>query len=194
MNERSIDDVNPEVPREQKQPGFWSEIIKFTLITLLIVVPFRLYIAQPFIVSGASMDPTFTDGDYLIVDQITKDFVEPKRDSVVIFKYPKDETKYFIKRVIGVPGDTVEIKNGAVIVNGATIDEPFVVDINKKKENMAELTLEAGKYFVLGDNRKGSLDSRAWGTVSENQIIGRPVVRLLPVPRFNILPGDFSHN
>ncbi len=194
MDERSIDNVSQENPKNRRKSSFWSEIIKFTLITLLIVVPFRLYVAQPFIVSGASMDPTFADGDYLIVDQISKDFTGPSRDSVIIFKYPKDETKYFIKRVIGIPGDVIEIKDGAVIVNGKTIEEPFIDDINRKSDNMDEITLSPGEYFVLGDNRKGSLDSRSWGTVKEDLIIGRPIVRLLPVPRFNVLPGDFSNN
>ncbi len=189
MDERSIDSSRQE---NQKQPGFWSEIIKFTLITLLIVVPFRLYIAQPFIVSGASMDPTFADGDYLIVDQISKDFTQPGRDSVVIFKYPKDPSKYFIKRIIGIPGDTVEIKDGIVILNGKSLTEPFVDDANKKSENMSEIKLKPKEYFVLGDNRSGSFDSRSWGVVTENLIIGRPLVRLLPVPKFNILPGDYS--
>ncbi len=194
MDEHSTDNLSQQNQPVQKRGGFWSEIIKFTLITLLIVVPFRLYVAQPFIVSGASMDPTFADGDYLIVDQLSKEFIEPSRDSVVIFKYPKDQTKYFIKRIIGLPGDTVEIRDGIVFINGKTSNEPFIADDNKKDDNMAEITLNPGEYFVLGDNRKGSLDSRSWGTVPQNLIVGRPIVRLLPVPRFNVLPGDYSHN
>ncbi len=191
MDERLIDGSGQE---KRKQSSFWSEIIKFTLITLLIVVPFRLYIAQPFIVSGASMDPTFADGDYLIVDQISKDFTQPSRDSVVIFKYPKDPSKYFIKRIIGVPGDSIEIRNGIVVLNGKNLNEPFVADENKKLENMDEIKLGSKEYFVLGDNRSGSFDSRSWGVVTENLIVGRPIVRLLPVPKFNVLPGDYSTN
>ncbi|HLP43861.1 MAG TPA: signal peptidase I [Candidatus Nanoarchaeia archaeon] len=199
MNEHSLDTSEQEVNRNQKKPGFWSEIFKFTLITLLIVVPFRLYVAQPFIVSGASMDPTFHDGDYLIVDQISKRFETPKLDEVIIFKYPKDPSKYFIKRVIGTPGDTVEIKKGVVTVTskefpeGKTLNEPYIADQNQVSDNF-KITLKEGEFFVLGDNRKGSLDSRSWGPVTTDLIVGRPLVRLLPLPSLGVLPGNFSND
>lgn len=201
MNERSHDnlgpDREPEVIRQNPQGSFWKEIIKFTFFTLIIVAPFRLYIAQPFIVSGASMDPTFADGEYLIVDQISRRLEDPKRESVVIFKYPMDPTKYFIKRIIGLPGETVEINNGVVTIfnntnpKGFTLNEPYIADVNKKDDDF-KIKLSENEFFVLGDNRLGSLDSRAWGPVPERLIIGRPVVRLLPTNRLDVLPGDFS--
>lgn len=197
MNERSIDNFEPVATTPRPQNSFWSEIIKFTFITLLIVGPTRIWIAQPFIVSGASMDPTFADGEYLIVDQISRRISDPERESVIIFKYPKDTTKFFIKRVIGLPGETVEIADGDITIfskdypDGLKLNEPYIDEANKKTDDLT-VVLGKGEYFVLGDNRLGSLDSRAWGPVPEKLIVGRPLVRLLPFDRLTVLPGDHS--
>lgn len=196
MDERLIDNQTKADPKVRHH-GFWSEIIKFTFITLLIVVPFRMFIAQPFVVSGASMDPTFHDGDYLIVDQLSKRFDNLERESVVIFKYPKDPSKFFIKRVIGLPGETIEIRNGVITIisndlpEGLVLDEPYVDDKNRKSDNLT-IVLNPDEYFVLGDNRIGSLDSRSWGPVNEKLIVGKPIVRLLPVNKAGLNPGDHS--
>lgn len=174
--------------------GFWSEVVKFALIAVLIVLPFRLFIAQPFIVSGASMDHTFLNGQYLIVDQVSYKLESPKRGDVIIFKYPIDKTKFFIKRVIGLPEETVVIKKGIVTIknsehpDGITLNEPYV-DPKNFREDDSTTTLGKGEYFVMGDNRNGSSDSRAWGAVPENNIIGRPFARLLPVSSFGFFPG-----
>src|SRR3989338_9662403 len=92
------------------------EFIRYAIIALLIVVPFRIFIAQPYVVSGSSMDPTFKDADYLIVDQLSKRFEDPKRGDVLIIKYPKDPSKFFIKRLIGFPEETVLITDGVVSI------------------------------------------------------------------------------
>ncbi len=149
-----------------KQSGFWQffEFIKFAAIAVAIVLPIRMWVAQPFIVSGLSMYPTFKDGDYLIVDELSYNFREPQKGDVIIFRYPVDPQKYFIKRLMGLPGDKVEI-------------------------NGQEVTLKTGEYYVLGDNRDKSYDSRAWGTVPKKNIIGRAFVRLLPVTQVGYLPG-----
>lgn len=180
--------------RQQKNSSnFWPELIKLVFISLLIVVPFRLYIAKPFIVNGASMDPTFETGDYLIVDELTYQFRPPERGSVLIFKYPKDPSKSFIKRVIGLPGETVSLSEGKVTIinaenpNGFTFEEPYV---KSKKEDSLTYELSAGEYFVLGDNRVGSADSRIWGPVPAENIVGRPIIRFFP-PAF--FPGDYSY-
>ncbi|NQV88562.1 MAG: signal peptidase I [Parcubacteria group bacterium] len=180
---------------EKPLESFWKEILKFALIAVIIIVPFRLYIAQPFIVSGASMDPTFETGQYLIVDQLTYHFETPQRGSVLIFKYPKDPSKYYIKRIIGLPGETLEI-NGEIVTikntdnpDGFVLSEPYVV---YKKQNNTNVTLRDDEYFVMGDNRIGSSDSRYWGPVAKNFIIGRPVLRLLPVTLVSLFPGDYS--
>lgn len=172
--------------------NFWKELIKLVLLSLVIVVPFRLYIAQPFIVEGASMDPTFQTGQYLIVDEISYRFKTPERGSVLIFKYPKDPKKSFIKRVIGLPNETVSIAGGQVTIinsqnpDGFVLDEPYVKLV---KSDSGTFTLGEDQYFVLGDNRKASADSRIWGPVPEANIIGRPVIRLLPP---TLIPGDSS--
>lgn len=181
-----------QTPEGKKQSGFWGELIKLILLSLLIVVPFRLYIAQPFIVDGASMDPTFETGDYLIVDEITYRFKTPERGSVLIFKYPRDPRKSFVKRVIGLPEETVSISSGQVTIrntenpDGLVLDEPYV---KFAKDETADYVLGPDEYFVMGDNRLGSADSRIWGPVPEANIIGRPIIRFLP-PGF--FPGDNS--
>ena len=190
---RETESLPPLSAYQDKSPwNFWKELIKLIALSLLIVVPFRLYIAQPFIVDGASMDPTFETGDYLIVDELSYRFKTPERGSILIFKYPRDPRKSFVKRVIGLPGETVSISLGQVTIintqhpNGFVLDEPYVED--SKKDTM-NYTVGVGEYFVLGDNRLSSSDSRIWGLVPEKNIIGRPVVRFYP-PTF--LPGDNS--
>jgi signal peptidase I len=173
---------------EKKKNPFWKELIKLLLIAFLVVVPFRKFVAQPFIVDGASMDPTFKNGQYLIVDELTYHFREPERGSVLIFRYPKDPSKFFIKRVIGLPGETVTIKGGEVSItdkNGKTftLDEPYVKYPRSDSESR---TLSQDEYWVMGDNRYGSSDSRAWGPVPEKNIVGRPILRFWPP---TILPG-----
>jgi signal peptidase I len=178
---------------QKPKSSFW-EFIRYAVIALLIVVPFRVFIAQPYIVSGASMDPTFKDGDYLIVDQISKRFEDPQRESVIIIKYPKDPSKFFIKRLIGFPGETVEIKAGLVTIRNtkdqADIELTNSYVVYPKIENFSR-TLTEDEYFVMGDNRIGSSDSRIWGTLPKKYIIGRPFLRLLPLNKISIWPGLF---
>jgi len=181
---------------EQKE-SFWSEIIKFTLIAVLIVLPVRLFIAQPFIVSGASMDPTFETNQYLIIDQISYQFESPKRGEVIIFKYPKDPSKYFIKRIIGLPNETIKLEGMEVIIINKDHPEGFILDqsyLHNRKEEYATYTLKNNEYFVLGDNRLASSDSRVWGPVPANHIIGRPVIRLFPFSQIKIFPGFYKEN
>lgn len=182
--------VTPEPQRE----NFFKEIFKFSLIALLIVVPVRLFIAQPFIVSGASMDPTFDSGQYLIIDQLSYRFNEPKRGEVIIFRYPKDPTKFFIKRIIGLPNETVEIQGTAIIIanesnpNGFELTEPYLAAANVKRDSL-EILLSEDEYFVMGDNRRASSDSRIWGPLEEGFIIGRAFVRLFPIRKTSLFPG-----
>ncbi|MDO8569189.1 MAG: signal peptidase I [bacterium] len=169
-----------------------KELVKLILLSFLIVVPFRIYIAQPFIVDGASMDPTFETGDYLIVDELTYHFRTPERGSVLIFKYPKDPSKSFIKRVIGLPGEKVSISDGQITIINVKNPEGFILDepyVELSKKDSADYILGVEEYFVLGDNRLASLDSRIWGPVPENNIIGRPIIRFFPPALF---PGDDS--
>ncbi|MEK7185684.1 MAG: signal peptidase I [Patescibacteria group bacterium] len=185
-----------EISKSKK--SFFVEIFKFALIAILIVVPFRLYVAQPFIVSGASMDPTFHDGDYLVIDQLSHNFKDPHRGEVVIFRYPKDETKFFIKRIIGLPNETVEIHSGVVVIknkdypDGFALTEAYITLENKKVTDFSSFKLGDEEFFVLGDNRLASLDSRVWGAVPEKLIVGRPLVRVLPIDQIGTLPGTMQ--
>jgi signal peptidase I len=184
--------------RETENSGgsFIGEIFKFALLAIIIVVPFRLYIAQPFIVSGASMSPTFETGEYLIVDQLSYHLDTPHRGDVVIFKYPNDPSKYFIKRIIGLPGEVVTLANGVTtIINPATqselvLDEEYLV--TDKTDDHLSITLSSTEYFVMGDNRGASSDSRVWGPVPSKNIVGKALLRLLPVNSFSLFPGAYS--
>ena len=180
---------------EQKQSSFKSilkEITIFVLIAFGIVLPFRLYIAEPYIVSGASMDPTFETGDYLIVDKISYRFGLPKRNTVVVFRYPGDTRKSFIKRIIGLPGETVVEKDNTVTIINAENPKGFTVDQSYVAHSAPanfQKTLGPDEYFVMGDNRAESFDSRSWGPLPKKDILGKPILRLLPITEIGVLPG-----
>jgi signal peptidase I len=174
--------------------SFW-ELVRFAFIALIIVIPIRLFIAEPFIVSGSSMVPTFENGNYLIIDKISYELGSPKRGDVVVFRFPNDTKKFFIKRVIGLPNETVEIKGSDVIIinekhkEGFKLDQPFVKNFSK---NDMRFELKSDEYFVMGDNRSASSDSRYWGAVNENLFQGKALVRLLPINKIDILPGNYK--
>lgn len=204
MEERRVPiNINPDqrpprrhTPPPKKRGGSsFGEIVRFILISLAIVIPVRLYVAEPFIVSGSSMTPTFETGNYLIVDQVTYRFEDPSRGDVVVFHYPRDPSKFFIKRIIGLPGETVDINNNQIIIksaefpDGLLLDEPYVR--NMRSSNL-RVTLGADEFFVMGDNRNASSDSRIWGPLEEDLIVGRAFLRLFPVNSLDILPGAYD--
>ena len=191
--------THTEAPVSANAPAsgnsFLSEIIYFAVIAGLIVLPIRFFIAQPFIVSGASMEETFENGEYLIIDQLSYRFEEPQHGDVVVFKYPKDPSKYFIKRIIGKPGDTVHINGSTVTIidqsgTEMVLTEPYVAHMNG--DNTMQVTLNQDEYFVMGDNRNASSDSRAWGAISRDEIIGRVFLRLLPATEAGVFPGKYD--
>jgi signal peptidase I len=169
-----------------------KEIASYIVLAIVIVIPIRTFVAQPFVVNGSSMDTTFADGEYLIVNEFSYQFNNPQYGDVVIFKYPLDPKKYFIKRLIGKPGDTVIIKDEKVTVvntthpEGITLTEPY---IHTDTLGNVSTTLKQDEYFVLGDNRIASSDSRYWGVVPRKNIVGTPFVRLLPPSRASFKPG-----
>lgn len=182
------------VSEEKKEKGMFTEIIQFALLAIIIVLPIRFFIAQPFIVSGASMEDTFHTNEYLIVDRVSYYFHEPERGDVVIFRYPRNPSQYFIKRIIGLPGDTVTIDGDEVTVTndahpeGMPLSEPYVKSMKKN----TYLTEELGEreYFVMGDNRDESSDSRVWGVLQQDRIIGRAFIRLFPFQGLDLFPGE----
>jgi len=167
------------------------ELLKIALIALVIVLPIRYFLFQPFIVKGESMSPNFESGDYLIVDEISYRFSSPQRGDVIVFNFPKDTTQKFIKRVIGLPGETVDITNGKVeiIKDGKKVDltEKYL-PANLKTYPDTKTTLKSDEYFVMGDNREYSYDSRAWGIVPKSDIIGKAFLRVFPVAALSQIP------
>lgn len=162
------------------------EFIKVVIISVVIVLPIRTYVAQPFIVSGASMEPNFDDGEYLIVDELTYQFREPQRGEVIVFRYPLNPSNFFIKRIVGLSRESVNIKSGKISIDGKLLAEPY---LDPKLETTPEInvTLKNGEYFVLGDNRPHSSDSRFWGVLPKDKIMGRALLRLWPINKAGIL-------
>ncbi|MFA5840771.1 MAG: signal peptidase I [Candidatus Paceibacterota bacterium] len=194
MEQEKIDFPIQSVKEKTKMQSFW-ELVRFAFIALIVVVPIRVFIAEPFIVSGSSMVPTFANGDYLIVDKVSYKLGDPKRDDVVVFRYPGDTTKFFIKRIIGLPNETVDIKGNDVTITKEDkttilkIDQPFV---KNPANNETHFELKNDEYFVMGDNRGASSDSRYWGAVKRNLLTGRAFIRLLPINKIDILPGNYK--
>lgn len=169
------------------------ELIRFIVIAGLIIIPFRIFIAQPFIVNGASMNPTFETNQYLIVDQLTYRTSEPVRGDVIIFRFPLNPKDFYIKRVIGLPTETVTIEGSKVYIQKEgeekiQLDEPY---IEFEANNNISVTLEEDEYFVMGDNRPNSSDSRHWGVLPKEFIVGRAYMRLLPLSKIDFLPGEY---
>jgi len=171
----------------------WEEIIKMAIIVLVIVLPIRYFLFQPFIVSGASMSPNLETGDYLIIDEISYRFSNPQRGDIVVFGVnfiPGYKGQRFIKRIIGLPGETINIKNGQVeiIKDSQTIvlEEKYLSD-NTKTYGDKTVTLGPDEYFVLGDNREYSYDSRMWGVVNRKDIIGRALLKLWPITSLSVI-------
>lgn len=181
---------------QERSDSFFTELLKFVVVAAVIVLPVRLFVAQPFIVSGESMSPTFENGEYLIVDELTYRFEAPQRGDVVIFRYPRNPSEFFIKRIIGLPGETVAVQDGNIYItktDGATMElnEPYVKNIGNGRD--ATYQVDAGSYFVMGDNRPESSDSRIWGLMPRANLIGRAVVRLLPLQQAGLFPGKTSY-
>ncbi len=163
----------------------WSifEMVETVAIAIVAVFLVRTFVAQPFLVSGSSMEPTFLNGNYLLVDELTYDFRAPERGEVIVFHYPKDTSVYFIKRIIGLPGETVSINDGIVTITDQgqkeVLQEPYIPDPGTFS-NFTE-TLGPNQYFVMGDNRNASFDSRSWGPVPRSDIVGLVRLRLWPL-------------
>jgi len=169
----------------------WWGVLKVFLITFACALFIRTFVAQPFVVNGASMEQTFRTNEYLVIDELSLHLRDPLRGEVIVFKSPENPSRFFIKRVIGLPGETVSIKDIKVTIskkgdNSITLNEPY---INTQTHTNTERTLGYKEYFVMGDNRDVSSDSRFWGPVPRNFIIGRVLFRFLPLSKMGITPG-----
>lgn len=170
----------------------------FTLAFLIIVVviPIRTFIISPFIVDGASMHPTFKNLDYLIVDEILYAFREPARGDVIVFHYPGNPSTFYVKRIIGLPNEVVSIHRGVVTIttHGGekfALTESYIV--NEDATYTKDVLLNQEEYFVMGDNRPNSSDSRVWGPLPRKNIVGRVDLRLLPISQSGFFPGKATY-
>jgi len=169
---------------------FWSlfEVVETVVVAVIAVILVRTFIAQPFLVSGSSMEPNFKDGDYLLVDELAFRFREPVRGEVVVFKYPGDHKTYYIKRIIGLPGERVVIKDDLVVVYGMDdkkieLKESYISGMSIQRD--VNETLSKNEYFVMGDNRDFSYDSRSWGPLTRGEVTGVVKLRLWPFNSVN---------
>ncbi|MCX7779151.1 MAG: signal peptidase I [Patescibacteria group bacterium] len=168
---------------------FIIEFLKILIISLVIVLPIRSFLIQPFYVKGASMEPSFHDYEYLIIDEITFRFRQPQRGEIIVFHPPHNDRDYYIKRVIGLPGERILIKNGEIFIYNKTFPQGIILDESSYLEagvttpGQVDLLLGSEEYFVLGDNRHSSLDSRSFGPVAGKKIIGRVWLRGWPLTK-----------
>lgn len=186
--------IEPAEELEQKPTvrSFMWELVRIVIVAFILMVGFRVFVAEPFVVSGSSMVPNFHDHEYLVVDKISYRFNEPTRGDVIVFHYPKDTSQYFIKRIIGLPGEKVAIENGKVKIfnsdhpEGSIISEAYLPsnDITFGKDEI--VSLGDNEYFVLGDNRLASSDSRVWGILPKHDIVGKAFLRALPLSQFGL--------
>lgn len=180
---------------------FVWEIVKVVSISLAIILPVRYYLIQPFYVKGASMEPNFYDHEYLIVDEISYRFKAPERGEVIVFRYPRNPQEYFIKRIIGLPNESVQIRDGQVVVyndenpEGKVLEEDYLSDnLNTYNNNEHKVELNADEYFVLGDNRSASKDSRSFGAVNKSFITGKILFRGWPLDNITVFNKDYWPN
>ncbi len=193
-NEAAKHENTPEEPEPTMLGVIW-ETLKYALIAAVIILPIRTFIAQPFVVSGDSMFPTFHNGEYLIVNELAKYVGSYDRGDVVILRYPNDPSKFFIKRVIGLPGETVTIQDGVVSITSPTQKTPLTLHepyVKNPQINSSARTLDQEEYFVMGDNRARSSDSRIWGPVPKRLMDGKALIRLFPFTAIALHPGSLE--
>lgn len=170
---------------------FIVEVLKIVIISLAVIIPIRVFLIQPFYVKGASMEPNFHDNQYLIIDEITYRFQQPARGDVVVIKNPANTSTFFIKRLIGLPNEKIEMKDGHVYIynsqypDGLKLNEDYLdpENVNNYGSNNS-IALKENEYFVIGDNRKSSLDSRSFGPIQKKYIVGRTWLRIWPFDKF----------
>ena len=169
---------------------FILEVVQIVIISAAIIIPIRYFLIQPFYVKGASMEPNYYDHEYLIIDEISYRFNEPVRGEIVVFRYPLDQSQFFIKRVVGLPGEIVEVSDGKVTIYNIDNPEGIVLEegyLNGEQTfGKKRVELNADEYFVLGDNRDESLDSRRFGPIRDSDIVGKVWIRGLPLSRLAV--------
>jgi signal peptidase I len=182
-------ETSPAPPAVRKSRSAFVEIVETLIITLALFVAAR-WSLQPFTVEGQSMEPTFHNGEYILVDKVTYRLRSPERGDVVVFVYPGDPSLDYIKRIIGVPGDHVTIRNHQVYVNSVPISEPYIAaepDYAGGSCNYCDVRVPTGDFYVMGDNRNNSSDSHEWGLLPRQNIIGRAWLSYWPLPDLTLM-------
>ena len=188
-----MDEQQTKIPATQHEPrGNWHawgsfifDFLKVFVVAVAIIIPVRWFLFQPFVVTGDSMRPNFQDGNYLIIDELTYHLRPPERGEVIVLRFPEDPSQFFIKRIIGLPNERIVINDTHVTIynsanpNGLELDESYLPSNNITYGNIDE-TLGPNQYFVLGDNRLSSSDSRVFGAFDRSYIVGRVLFRLFP--------------
>ena len=170
---------------------FLFEMVKIAVLAGITIGLIRYYLFKPFYVKGASMEPNFFEKEYLIIDELSNRFREPVRGEVIVFRYPENPKEYFLKRIIGLPGETIKISGGQILLynqahpEGISVDETYLPE-EIKTEGDRTIKIGDEQYFVLGDNRSNSFDSRRFGSISRSLIVGRAWLRGWPVTRAEI--------
>jgi signal peptidase I len=182
------------LPHASESSAF--SVVLYIVCAIVLAVGIRHFIATPYIVIGSSMEPTFYDYHYLIIDRLTYDFENPQRGDVIVLDLPQNTSRALIKRVIGLPGETVTLSGETVTIknsehpDGFTLSEPYLDPADLGGATDMSVTLGPDQFFVLGDNRKVSADSRLWGTLPREDIVGRVFVRLYPFNKLGFFPGE----
>ena len=170
---------------------FLGELLHVVIISLAIIIPIRYFLVQPFYVKGASMEPNFYDHEYLIIDEISYRFTEPERGDIVVFRYPNDPRQFFIKRIVGLPNERLQVHDGLVTIHdqehpdGYLLDESDYLSTNRTNGEK-DLLLGPDEYFLMGDNRQASLDSRVFGSVPRAFIVGKVWFRGWPPEKIKL--------
>jgi len=177
---------------------FVWEIVKVAMISAAIIVPIRYFLIQPFFVKGASMEPNFHDKEYLVIDELSYRFSSPERGQVIVFRYPRNPQEYFIKRIIGLPGETVQIKDGKVVIfnnanpEGRPLTEDYLPsDLITYNQDELKVVVGPDEYYVLGDNRGASKDSRYFGAVNKSFVTGKVLFRGWPLQEITIFDKNY---
>ena len=193
VKEQSIEDEEVLEVTIEKSPGFLSDFFRAAVVVgLLLAVTFVIlnFVGQRVSVDGNSMLPMLSNGDQLLVDKISYRFSEPERYDIVVFELKNDPSTHYIKRVIGLPGETVQILDGAIYIDGQVLEESYGLEVIKDARRASEpIVLGEDEYFVLGDNRNDSKDSRSpeVGNVNRSQLMGKAFIRIWPIPQIGIL-------
>ncbi|MDE2099735.1 MAG: signal peptidase I [Patescibacteria group bacterium] len=169
------------------------EVLETLIVAFVSILLIYEFVAQPFKVEGVSMQPNFQNGDYLLVDELTYRFQNPERGQVIVFHNPQDVKEYYIKRIIGLPGDTVTIENNQVYVNGKLLSESYLPPgLPTPGNETVVLKKSPAQYFVMGDNRILSYDSRYWGPVDRNLIVGVVRLRFWPLDELKFFNYSYA--